>query len=152
MCRGHETAAAPSSPRGIVHLISIEKRILSLLNIRGRTSRGACDEGNSRLLAQSIKGNDNDDNMTTIYPYGNVPGQPAYFVYLMKNKNMLNIKKTYLTDEKKRPVAVQVDIETFERMEQLLEDYALGQFIEENNPAENLSLNESKEYYRKLKP
>jgi len=64
---------------------------------------------------------------------------------------MLDIKKTYLTDEKKRPVAVQVDIETFEKMEQLLEDYALAQFIEENNPAENLSLNEAKEYYRKLK-
>ncbi len=64
---------------------------------------------------------------------------------------MLNIKKTYLTDEKKRPVAVQVDIETFQRMEQLLEDYALGQFIEENDPNENLSLNEAKEYYRKLK-
>lgn len=65
---------------------------------------------------------------------------------------MLDIKKTYLTDEKKRLIAVQVDIKTFERMEQLLEDYALGQFIEENDPADNLSLNEAKEYYRKLKP
>ena len=64
---------------------------------------------------------------------------------------MLDIKKIYLTDEKKRAVAVQVDIETFEKMEQLLEDYALGQFIEENDPNENLSLNEAKEYYRKLK-
>jgi hypothetical protein len=63
---------------------------------------------------------------------------------------MLDIKKKYLTDEKKRPVAVQVDIETFEKMEQLLEDYAMGQFIEENDPAENLSLNEAREYYRKL--
>ena len=64
---------------------------------------------------------------------------------------MLDIKKTYLTDEKKRPVAVQVDIETFEKMEQLLEDYALAHFIQENNPGENLSLNEAQEYYRKLK-
>lgn len=64
---------------------------------------------------------------------------------------MLDIKKIYLTNEKRDPVAVQVDIETFEKMEQLLEDYALGQFIEENNPAENLSLQEAKEYYRKLK-
>ena len=63
---------------------------------------------------------------------------------------MLDIKKKYLTDEKKRPVAVQIDIETFEKMEQLLEDYAMGQYIEENDPAENLSLNEAKEYYRKL--
>jgi hypothetical protein len=62
---------------------------------------------------------------------------------------MLDIKKTYLTDEKKRPVAVQVDIETFEKMEQLLEDYALAQFIEENISGENLSLNEAQEYYSK---
>ncbi len=64
---------------------------------------------------------------------------------------MLNIKKLYLTDENQRPVAVQVDIKDFERMEQIIEDYALGKFIEENDPAENLSLNEAKEYYGKLK-
>ena len=64
---------------------------------------------------------------------------------------MLDIKKIYLTDEEKRPVAVQVDIETFEKMEQLLEDYALGQLIEKNDPGKNLSINEAQEYYRKLK-
>ena len=37
---------------------------------------------------------------------------------------MLDIKKTFVTDSKKRPIAVQVDIQTFEKMEQLLEDYA----------------------------
>jgi len=64
---------------------------------------------------------------------------------------MLDIKKIYLTDEEKQPVAVQVDIETFEKMEQLLEDYALGQLIEKNDPGKNLSINEAQEYYRKLK-
>ena len=64
---------------------------------------------------------------------------------------MLNIKKTYLTDEQKHPIAVQIDIKTFEKMEQLLEDYALAQLIIENDPTENLSLNEAQEYYRKLK-
>jgi hypothetical protein len=63
---------------------------------------------------------------------------------------MINIKKKYLTDEKKRPVAVQIDIETFEKMEQLLEDYALGQLIEQNDPADNLTIREAKEYYRSL--
>lgn len=53
---------------------------------------------------------------------------------------MLEIKKTYVTDSKKRPVAVQVDIQTFEKMEQLLEDYALGQFIGENDPNDTLRL------------
>lgn len=64
---------------------------------------------------------------------------------------MLKIKKKYLTDENNRAVAVQLDIKTFERIEQLLEDYALGQLIEENEPNDTLSLNEAEEYYKKLK-
>lgn len=60
---------------------------------------------------------------------------------------MLEIKKTYVTDSKKRPVAVQVDIQTFEKMEQLLEDYALGQLMEENDPEDVLSVAEAKAYY-----
>lgn len=63
---------------------------------------------------------------------------------------MINIKKKYITDEKKRPVAVQIDIKTFEKMEQLLEDYALGQLIEKNDAADNLTISEAKEYYRGL--
>jgi hypothetical protein len=64
---------------------------------------------------------------------------------------MLNIKKTYVTDEKKRLVAVQIDIKTYEKIEQVLEDYALVQLIDENNPEEYLSLNEAKEYYEKIR-
>ena len=63
---------------------------------------------------------------------------------------MLTIKKQFVVDEKNRPFAVQVDIATFERMEQLIEDYALGQLINENNSNDNLTLDEGKEYYHKL--
>ena len=63
---------------------------------------------------------------------------------------MLKIKKKILTDEKKRPVAVQLDIKTYEKMVALLEDYALGQLIEENDQDEYLSVREAEEYYRKL--
>jgi hypothetical protein len=63
---------------------------------------------------------------------------------------MLSIKKLYLTDENQRPVAVQIGIHDFEKMEQIIEDYALGKFIGENDPKENLSLNEAKEYYQRL--
>jgi RelB Antitoxin alpha helical domain len=63
---------------------------------------------------------------------------------------MLEIKKTYVTDSKKRPVALQVDIQTFEKIEQLLEDYALGQLINENDPEDLLSVAESKTYYDSL--
>jgi hypothetical protein len=72
------------------------------------------------------------------------------FIFLQKLKIMLDIKKTYLTDEDGRPIAVQIDIKTFEKMEQLLEDYALGKLIEENNPEGNLSMNEAQEYYNQL--
>ena len=63
---------------------------------------------------------------------------------------MLEIKKTYVTDSKRRPVAVQIDIQTFEKMEQLLEDYALAQFIGENDPEDVLSVAEAKAYYESL--
>lgn len=63
---------------------------------------------------------------------------------------MLKIKKKYVVDEKKRPFAVQVDIATFERMERLIEDYALGQLINENNSNDDMALEEGKAYYRKL--
>lgn len=64
---------------------------------------------------------------------------------------MLDIKKRYVTDSKKRPVAVQVDIETFEKIERVLEDFALGKLIEENDEEENLSVAEASEFYSKLR-
>jgi len=63
---------------------------------------------------------------------------------------MLEIRKTYVTDSKKHPVAVQIDIQTFEKIEQLLEDYALGQFISVNDPNDTLSVAEAKAYYESL--
>jgi hypothetical protein len=60
---------------------------------------------------------------------------------------MLDIKKTYVTDSRKRPIAVQVDIQTFEKMEQLLEDYALAQYINENNPEDTMSVADAKAFY-----
>jgi len=35
---------------------------------------------------------------------------------------MLSIKKTYVVDEHNHPVAVQIDIQTFEEIERLLDD------------------------------
>ena len=64
---------------------------------------------------------------------------------------MLTIKKRYVVDENRRPFAVQVDIATFEKMEQLIEDYALGQLINENNSNDDLTLEEGKVYYQQLK-
>ena len=60
------------------------------------------------------------------------------------------IKKRYIVDEDQKKIAVQIDIADFEKIEQILEDYALGRLIEENNPEENLDLQEAKKYYDQL--
>ena len=63
---------------------------------------------------------------------------------------MLEIEKKYIVDKNKKAIAVQIDIETFNKIEQVLEDYALGQLIMENSPDEVLSLNEAKSFYNQL--
>ena len=74
----------------------------------------------------------------------------AKFCIFVKNKTMLQINKTYVTDNKMHPIAVQLDIKTFEKIEEILEDYALGRFIDENDPNDALSVTEAKSYYDKL--
>jgi len=64
---------------------------------------------------------------------------------------MLPIKKKFLTDENNEVIAVQLDIDTFRKIEQILEDHALGKLIEENDEQDNLNLNEAQDYYNKLK-
>lgn len=63
---------------------------------------------------------------------------------------MEKIKKRYIVDEDQKKVAVQIDIADFEKIEQILEDYALGQLIAENDPGETLNLKEAKEFYDRL--
>ncbi len=60
------------------------------------------------------------------------------------------IKKKYIVDEDQNKVAVQIDITDFEKIEQILEDYALGKLMEENDPAENLDLDEARKLYDQL--
>jgi len=64
---------------------------------------------------------------------------------------MEKIKKKYIFNKNKKPIAVQMDISTFERIEQLLEDYALGQLMNVNDPEGYLSLEEASEIYSKPK-
>lgn len=64
---------------------------------------------------------------------------------------MLPINKKYLIDENNEVIAVQLDIDTFRKIEQILEDLALGKLIEENDEQDNLNLNEAQDYYNKLK-
>ncbi len=60
------------------------------------------------------------------------------------------IKKKYIVDEKNRKIAVQIDINTYRKIEELLENYALVQLIKETEDDELLSLSQAKEFYQKL--
>jgi hypothetical protein len=63
---------------------------------------------------------------------------------------MNEIKRKYIVDENNRKVAVQLDLNTFNKIEEVLENYALVQLIKEYEDDEILSLNEAKSYYHNL--
>lgn len=63
---------------------------------------------------------------------------------------MLKIHKNYLMDENQPPIAVQIPIADFEKIEEILENYGLVQLMaSEDN--ERLSKNEAMKYYQSLK-
>ena len=59
------------------------------------------------------------------------------------------IKKKYIIDENNNKIAVQIDINTYEKLEELLENYALVQLMKEDESG-NLKIREAKEFYKKL--
>jgi RelB Antitoxin len=61
------------------------------------------------------------------------------------------IKKRYLVDKKNRRIGVVLDLGTFEKIEEIVEDYLLGQIMLELEDEEPLSLEQAKKRYAKLK-
>jgi len=57
----------------------------------------------------------------------------------------------YITDARNRKQAVIVDLETFNRMESIIEENGLTQFMEEAEEDETLSMDEAKNHYRSMK-
>ena len=64
---------------------------------------------------------------------------------------MLEVKKQFVVDEENRKVAVLIDLPTFERIEDLLENYVLAQKMEESVDSESLPLDKAKAYYSSLR-
>ncbi len=62
---------------------------------------------------------------------------------------MLTLAKKYIVNSKNKKVAVQIPIETFEKIEEALEDYALGQYILEVKDEKPLALAEARKFYGK---
>jgi hypothetical protein len=64
---------------------------------------------------------------------------------------MLEIHKKIVIDEDRNPIAVQIPIEEFERMEEIIENYGLSKLMDEVRDEERLSLEDAKRYYQTLK-
>lgn len=64
---------------------------------------------------------------------------------------MLKIHKSIVVDENQKPIAVQIPIEEFEPIEDVIENYGLAVLIDEVADDEQLSVREAKEFYGTLK-
>ena len=64
---------------------------------------------------------------------------------------MLELHKNIVLDENQKPIAVQIPIEEFQRMEEVIENYGLAKLNDEVAGDEQLSLQEAKGLYRSLK-
>lgn len=64
---------------------------------------------------------------------------------------MLNLKEKYIVNKNNKAVAVQLDIKTFKRLEEVLEDYALSKYMQQSTGDEKLNLEEAKAFYNKIK-
>ena len=62
----------------------------------------------------------------------------------------MEIKKQFIVNEKNQKVAVQIDIDIFEKIEDLLENYVLAQKMKEVADDESLDLQAAKTYYKQL--
>ena len=64
---------------------------------------------------------------------------------------MLPIKKEYIVTANNKKKAVLIDLETFNRIEELIEDYGLGKFMNEVEHEQNLSSTDAKKQYQAMK-
>jgi len=64
---------------------------------------------------------------------------------------MLKIHKNIVLDQSQKPVAVQIPIEEFERLEDIIENYGLAKLMDEVKDDERLSVEDAKKYYQSSK-
>jgi hypothetical protein len=64
---------------------------------------------------------------------------------------MLEIHKYYVLDENQQPIAVQIPLDEFTQIEEILENYGLVKLMESAEDNERLSKTQALQYYRSLK-
>jgi len=63
----------------------------------------------------------------------------------------MQLQPNYIVDNHNHKIAVQLDIKTYEKITDVLEDYALFKFMDENKDDEKLSLKDARALYATLK-
>ncbi|MFA7083779.1 MAG: hypothetical protein WC141_04500 [Arcobacteraceae bacterium] len=63
----------------------------------------------------------------------------------------MQLQPNYIVDNHNQKIAVQLDIKTYEKITETLENYALFKFMDENQDDEKLSLKDAKAYYASIK-
>ena len=63
----------------------------------------------------------------------------------------MQLQPNYIVDNQNHKIAVQLDIKTYEKITDVLEDYALFKFMDENKYDEKLSLKDARALYASLK-
>jgi hypothetical protein len=63
----------------------------------------------------------------------------------------MQLQPNYIIDNHNHKIAVQLDIQTYKKITETLENFALFKFMEENQDDEKLSLSDAKQYYQTLK-
>jgi acetyl-CoA carboxylase beta subunit len=64
---------------------------------------------------------------------------------------MFDLKPNYVTDSGNKKVAVQLKLKTYEKIEEILENYSLFHLMEDAPGEEPLNHEKAKAYYKKLK-
>ncbi|VEP17160.1 conserved hypothetical protein [Hyella patelloides LEGE 07179] len=64
---------------------------------------------------------------------------------------MLKINKSYVVDENQNLIAVQIPIDDFTKIEEIIENFGLAKLMEETDSEELLSGEEAYNYYQPLK-
>lgn len=66
------------------------------------------------------------------------------------NSMATDIKRQYIVADNDRRIGVLLDIETFERIEELLENCGLARYMEEVEEEKTLSLDEARQHYAQM--
>ena len=64
---------------------------------------------------------------------------------------MLNLHTNIVLDENQKPIAVQIPIDEFQRLEEVIENYGLSRLIDEVADDEQLTVQEARSLYRTMK-